>query len=112
MIVDPQFGIVRVLRPYQGFEAIYQGHPATGSTAVPIMLSEAGIELDEEARNKVTGYDPELVRGLPVPLGARVVLWVPFISAILLEVGASPYVYMPIWRFRNTADFRRSKTPY
>lgn len=108
--MDPRFGIIRVLRPYAGFETIYEGQSASGATPVPIMLSEAGIELDDQAGTP--GYDPSLVRGLPIPQGAKVVLWVPDVVATVLGLGTSQYKYWIIWRARNTADYRRSRTPY
>lgn len=110
MADDPQFGIIFVLRPYPGFEAIYQGQPASGAAAVPLMLSEAGLELDAQAGTP--GYDPSLVRGLPIPQGAKVVLWVPDVVATVLGLGASQYNYWIIWRARNTADYRRTRAPY
>lgn len=110
-INHPQFGVVRVLRGYSGFESLYEGQPATGATAVPIMLSEAGIELDDMAQQRVAGYDPDLVRGLPVVAGSDLLLWVPNLLGVSLP-NVSPYVYQIVWRYRNTADYRRNRTPY
>jgi len=111
MTEEADFGIVRILRPYAGFETLYEGQPATGATAIPIMLSEGGIELDDLARDGVAGYDPDLVRGLPVPKGARVSIWYPTLAAAS-PPRLSPYVYQILWRYRNTADYRRTRTPY
>ena len=56
VLADAQFGTARILRPYDGFEAVYQGQPAS----TPIMLSEVvdppgGDPLDPSASDHVTG---------------------------------------------------------
>lgn len=107
VLADAQFGIVRVLRPYTDFEDQYDGV----SAQTPIMLTEGGIAYDDLALKGETGYDPRLVRGLSVPFGARVQLWIPNIFAIALPIQI-PYDYTIIWRIRSVADFRRARKPY
>lgn len=109
---EGQFGIVRILRPYDGFEAIYE--PL--DSRVPLMLTEVdptqgpgGQALDPQAGT--TGYDAQLVRGLSVPLGARVLLWVPRLSPAGLAAGVN-YEWRIIWRLRSTFDYRVSRIPY
>lgn len=105
---DPQFGIVRVLRPFPGFEAVYEGQ----SASIPIMLTEAGVALDPRAGQ--AGYSPSLVAGIPTPIGSRVLLWLPitgYLSSIE-PVTISTYRYEFIWRMRNTHDFRLDRQPY
>ena len=75
VLVDAQFGIAKILRPYAGFEADYQGNQVSNAIA----LTERGIALDPLAGKP--GYAPNLLRGLPVSLGARIVLWIPNVVA-------------------------------
>jgi len=106
VLADPQFGVVRVLRPYADFEDVYQGQAAN----IPIMLTESGEALDEQAGD--TGYDERLVRGLTVPVGARILLAVPntFSSPGIGQLF--PYIYTLSWRFRNLSDFRLKRKSY
>ena len=111
---DAQLGIVRILRPYVGFEAIYEGQ----SSVKPIMFTEptgdstGGQMLDPSAGQ--SGYNPWLVRGVPVSPGQRVVIWLPAIVATELEVGTEPYNFLIWWRYRNAFDYRNSpeRIPY
>lgn len=117
VLADAQFGIVKILRPYIGFDApldsggmapagSYQGT----SSQVPIMLSEGGQPLDEAAGQ--LGYSPKLLRGLSVPLGSRVVLWVPLVTPQSGGTAPDGYVFSVCWRLRNTFDFRQRRIPY
>jgi len=108
---DPQFGIVRILRPYKGFEQLYQGRPASDQ----IMMTEVvqppgGDPLDPFAAQKKDGYDPQLVRGLSVPLGCRVILWLPKI--LPLTEPEIRYKWTIGWRLRNLFDYRNARIPY
>lgn len=107
VLADAQFGNIRILRAYSGFESDYQGQPAD----TPIMVSEEGIPRDPLAERQEPGYDPNLIRGLTVPLGARVLIWIP--SNILYAAGdppeSFPYKWVFWWRYRNLADFRRDR---
>lgn len=76
------------------------------------MLSERGRALDELAEEGTYGYDPRLVRGLKVPVGARILLWVPNIFASPGLPDLYPYIYTVMWRFRNVFDFRQKRLPY
>lgn len=106
VLVDAQFGIAKILRPYAGFEADYEGK---GVTTHPIALTERGIPLDPLAGKP--GYAPNLLRGLSVPLGARVVLWLPNIVGGN-SLGAYAYKYAIGWRLRSTFDYRQLRGPY
>ena len=112
VLADAQFGIEHILRPFAGFESVYQGQ----SAARQIMLSEVvggtgGAALDEQAARGVAGYDPALVKGLAVPLGARVLIWLPKIQPQNLPT-AQRYNFSIQWRLRNVFDFRQLRTPY
>lgn len=114
VLADAQFGTARILRPYDGFEAVYQGQPAS----TPIMLSEVvdppgGDPLDPSAATRDAGYSSRLVRGLDVPMGSRVLVWLPQISAIVAAPSTiARYQWTFIWRLRNVYDYRNSRTPY
>lgn len=109
VLADPQFSIVRVLRPFANYEAVYDG----ASAITPIMVTEDGQALDQRAGQD--GYDPNLVRGVETPLGSRVLLWLPI---TFYQTGADPpvfegvYRWQILWRFRNTFDFRQDRKPY
>jgi hypothetical protein len=98
---DPQFGNARILRPYDGFDTVYNGK----SSVCGILWSENGAALDANAGK--LGYSPKLVRGLSVPFGARVVLWLPGFDKCL-----QAYSWKLIWRIRNLFDFRTNRIPY
>jgi hypothetical protein len=100
VLPDPQFTLVKTLRPFEGFEAVYQGQPASTPVAFPGGLSpDAGKP----------GFDPNLMAGISVPLGARIVLWIPLaVSAGSVEL----YTYTVYFRLRNVTDFRNRQLPY
>jgi hypothetical protein len=97
---DAQFGNATILRPYTGFETAYTGK----SCQIPIAWSQDGQPLDPQAGT--AGYSARLARGLRVPFGSRVVLWIPTIFA-----GGLYHWYL-IWRLRNLHDFRTNRVPY
>lgn len=105
VLVDAQFGIAKILRPYAGFEADYQGK----STSEPIALTERGLPLDPLAGKP--GYAPNLLRGLPVSMGARLVLWLPNVIGGN-SLGTYAYKYAIAWRLRSTFDYRQIRGPY
>jgi hypothetical protein len=97
-----------LLRPYEGFATQYQGQGGT----IPILFSEVadpshslgGNPSDVLALRGEEGYDPNLVRGLKVPLGARCLLWLP--SLTIGDRGTERYRWVLIWRLRNVRDYR------
>lgn len=101
-IVQPVFSIARLLRPYINYDDDYQGQ----TTMRPIMFTEKGANeqgspLDPQAGK--AGFAPDLIRGLPVPFGSRVVVWIPIFDA---------YRYIVAWRARNLYDYRTERMPY
>lgn len=104
-LADPQFSIVRVLRPFAGFEAVYDGQAAS----IPINMTEGGQPLD--ARAGTPGYEANLIAGVATPLGSRVLLWLPNISFVE-GGGVGAYKWEILWRYRNTFDFRQDRRPY
>lgn len=105
VLVDAQFGIAKILRPYTGFETDYQGK----SVFDAIALTERGIALDPLAGKP--GYAPNLLRGLPVSIGSRVMLWLPNVIGGN-SLGAYAYRYSIGWRLRSTFDYRQLRGPY
>ena len=112
VLADPQFTTVRILRPYAGFEADYNGT----SVLRPVMVSEVltppgGVPRDALASKRAAGYNTDLIAGTKVPLGARVVLWFPKIVASSRGTDYR-YIWAVQWRLRNTYDFREARIPY
>lgn len=107
VLADAQFGIVSVMRPLNGFETTYEGL----TTDDPIYLFPEGENIDKLAKDGVAGYDRNLARGLKVPLGARVVLWLPnlFFTRAAEDFG---YQWVLIWRLRTVVDFRNGRNPW
>jgi len=98
---DAQFTMAQILRPFVGFESVYQGQP----TSIPIAFPGT---LDQDAGKP--GFSPYLLAGLPVPLGAKVQLWFPMISGVVEGIPFD-YVYELHWRLRNTGDVQRHLQP-
>ena len=107
VLADAQFGVIRVMRPYSGFEEVYQGTPADE----PIYLFPEGKNIDPIAEQGTPGYDPLLARGLPVPTGARLLVKIPNVY-FASRAGPIGYVYAFIWRDRNVFDFRQLRNPF
>jgi len=111
---DAQFGVARILRPFSGFRTVYSGQ----SVNRQIMLTEVldgvgGAALDPAAAVGEPGYDPNLVKGLQVPFGARVVVWLPKILPNIEDPALTiRYKWAFSWRLRNVYDYRNFRTPY
>ncbi len=100
-MVDAQFTNVRVLKPFPGFEKVYQGQPS----AIPIAFPG---ERDPRGAQGAAGFDPNLMLGIPVPEGSRVILWLPM-AFVPDPESLDPfrfYSYRLIWRFNNLGDWR------
>jgi hypothetical protein len=103
VLVDAQFSVARIFRPFEGFEAIYSGQTVRRPIAIP-------GNLDPDAR-QTTGFDPNLIAGIPVPMGSKIMLWIP---TIFMETGEDdfqivPYRYQFAFRLRNIRDFRERR---
>lgn len=109
-LATPEFSIKRVLRPFKGFEQVYQGLPAY----TPICLCERNQPYDPLAKRGTPGYDPNLVYGVPGNMGTRCSIEFPMVqwtSGILFN----PYDYSLNWRLRNTRDHNTNpeqRVPY
>lgn len=97
VLSDAQMGMFRVVRPLDNFEALYQGQAGSIPIAFPGTLDPlAGTE----------GYEPNLLAGIPVPLGGRLLIQIPM--TIEMYTSMSIYTYQLIWRTRNQADVTRA----
>lgn len=107
MATDPQFSPEILLRPFAGFEAIYQGVVST----TPLLFSEyvtgtAADATDAEAGRN--GISTKLVKGISVPLGARVQIWLPSV----LNREQSDYSWQIVWRLRSPGDAQQQQVPF
>lgn len=107
VLADAQFTLAAVLRPFDGFEFVYQGQTIFTPIAFP------GV-LDEDAGKP--GFSPYLLKGLQVPMGAKMQLWFPAVVGRDTSQEGSPpildYKYELVWRLRNVGDFQRRQKPY
>ncbi len=96
VVFEGQWSIARFLKPFKGFEQVYQGESGSRPIAFPGTL-------DLYAQKKLPGYDPFLLAGVTVPLGAQVRIWIP----LTISGGeAFPrYNYQIVWRLRTVNDF-------
>jgi hypothetical protein len=97
---DAQFTNARVLKPFAGFEEVYQGE----SHAIPIAFPGT---LDAQAGDD--GMAPNLLAGAPIPFGSRVLVWIP---VAVFAPNVSFYEYRFVWRLRNVRDFRTQRTAF
>ena len=90
VLSDAQMGMFQVIRPMPNFESIYQGVAGTVPIAFPgVLAPEAGRP----------GFDPNLLAGIPVPLGSRLLVQIPM--TIDTYTPIADYAYQFIWRTRN-----------
>ncbi len=102
---DAQFSVARVLKPFADFESAYQGEPSFRPIAFP-----GG----RDPRAGQDGFSPDLMRGVPVPFGSRLCVYIP--AAFTQTPGPTtfvqPYNYSFVWRLRNVRDYRQDRRPY
>lgn len=86
----------------------YDGAPGQ----IPIMFTEDGKALDPSAGKP--GYSSSLLRGLPVPFGSRVLLWLPKLNQPCNDsTESSPqYQWQFMFRLRSLADFKATRSAY
>lgn len=99
VLSDAQMGLFQVLRPFVGFEAVYQGRSGTIPIAFPGTL-------DPDAGK--SGLLPNLLAGIPVPLGARLLMQIPMVGDSDTEdlvTLSDAYEYQLVWRTRNQQSY-------
>lgn len=93
---DSQFSTSKILKPFTGFESVYQGQLHTTPIAFPGTL---------DANAGETGYSPNLLKALPVPFGSQLQIWIP--ACFTADGGTQViYRYQFVWRLRSLRDFR------
>lgn len=111
---DAQFGIARILRPWNGALSLtgpYQGQPvSTQIMLTEVLTPPGGAPLDPFAETGSAGYASNLIKGLDVPIGSRVILWLPAIQSGGLL--AFRYSWSITWRLRNVYDYRNARMPF
>lgn len=94
-----------VLKPPQGFEELYQG--VIGTTPIPFVSANlAGDFLATDDVAGKPGFDPNLARFAPVPLGASLLILIPqaiFVTGATTRIGE--YTYALRWRLRALAGY-------
>jgi len=99
VLADAQFSLARILKPFDNFEAVYQGQELTRPIAFPGTL-------DEDAGKP--GFAPNLIAGISMPLGCRVMIWIP--QTIFGYTSPTRYTYQVCWRLRSPADYTNDVT--
>jgi hypothetical protein len=109
VMADAQFGTERFMRPNADFTDQYAGENALNN---PIWLFPNGQPLDPQAGRP--GYDPNLIRGLSVPVGARLILKMPSIvyTESTVPLVFRSYIWAFFWRERNLFDYRTQRIPW
>ena len=102
--IPASVGILHQLQPFTGFNTLYQGTTALNW----LMVTEGGKPLDDNAGKP--GYSPNLVRGLPVPMGARLTIWFPHVY--VQTTPLQTYRWVVLYRLRNLAEFRTNRGSY
>lgn len=102
-MVDAQLTNARVLKPPPNFANVYQGKPARTPIAFP------GVR-DPRAEENAPGFSPDLMKGISVPQGARVLLWFPIcVNPCPPGNPVAPfqlYSYRLVWRYQNLGSYR------
>lgn len=115
---NPTVGIARVLKPWPGFESFYDGAPARRSTsvAVPVPFFEwTGGEPPKSPRAPkagTPGYDPNLARFIPVPMGSRLQLAIPTFTQVAEGLTVPVvYRYSIVWRWSSEEAYIQKNAP-
>lgn len=94
-VINAQLAHARILKPPRDFEDAYQGLDAA---EIPIAIPGT---LDFRAGER--GFDPQLMAGISIPLGSRLLLWLP--QSLSVEgIPTVPYIYRILWRLRSQSD--------
>lgn len=93
----PEYSQAQIVKPFKGFESKYEG--------LPIVNNPIAIPGNLDAMAGKPGYDPNLLAGIPVPLGAKIYIWLPWFAPSTYGDGAAEsYRYKLVWRLRSLAD--------
>lgn len=116
VLPDVQYGTQFIFRPQAGYQTLYDGANARRLLYLfPAVPGESVVQtVDPLAAEKIPGYAENLARGLSVPMGSRVLVWLPspFYDDPLDSNRRKGYEYVLIWRLRNLFDYRTNRRPY
>ena len=107
VVVEPRLVRARVLRPWLGFETLYEGTAATTPVSFYEISADANdaIQVLDDLAGHL-GYDDKLERFVPTPLGSRLTLWIPYCVYFDGDVTVEQiYDYTFHWRIRNTETY-------
>jgi len=103
---DAQFTMSRILKPFRDFEDIYQAQnphiPIAFFPEDPNDLNH-GVQTTDPSAHE-TAYADNLLRFTPVPLGSRIMVWIPYAigwDATNGVITTQQYQYIFQWRIRN-----------
>lgn len=112
VLADAQLTLAKILKPFTNFEATYQGQ----DSSVPIAFFAPDDKGNRDPRDPDAGragFDPNLLRYVDVPLGSRILLWIPAaIVAVTDNIAQTNYLYTVYWRMRTPTDYRNRRTPF
>lgn len=107
---DPQFSTFKLLRPFEGFAAVYTGaasnRPIMFTEVMPSTTATWGNALDPE--NAVVN-SARLLAGLKVPLASRLLMWLPKFT---WNGGTQGYRWVPMFRLRSMLSYKRGISGY
>ena len=95
IIRTPEFSIASVIKPFANFESVYQGQPVLSN---PLIMPGTSDPLAGKP-----GYDPNLLAGVPVPIGSDILIYIPRILPVYGQT-APIYSYTLIWRVRSQQE--------
>lgn len=135
VLVVPEFGIVKVLRGYSDFEDQYQGKRIQGNVIwlsdrkdgkdpqAAVAFKKLQSEVDKNGgvipggglTSNDTAINPWFQRGLPVPLGSTVIVYLPYAAGVGTQGEVTyplPFQYVVAWRNRSSSVNALQRQPY
>lgn len=103
---DAQYTLAKILKPLPNFEDIFQG----ANAEVGVAFFEGDNGRDDDAGEP--GFDPDLLRYVDVPLGSRILVWIPQVYSPGDPPAQPVYRYRFKWRLRNVTDYRNRRIPF
>jgi hypothetical protein len=93
----PEFSQATIVKPFKGFESKYK--------ELNVESNPIAIPGDLDPMAGKDGYDPNLLKGIPVPLGSKIFIWLPrFTPSRYGEAVQTNYRYKLVWRLRSLGD--------
>lgn len=95
VVRTPELSTATILKPMTGFEQKYQG--------APVLFNPIAIPGNLDRLAGLPGYDPNLLAGVPVPVGSTALLYIPRVLPVYGS-NSPNYVYTFVWRMRAQAE--------